>query len=132
MSPELGLLIMTNNYMHDVATGLLLASGFALWAMLRIQGPTDPEPPVARYFLAIYKHMTRLAIFSLVWIILGGIPRLITYEEFEWANAAGRSQVPALIGKHILAFTFLGGGVYLWMGLRRRARAMRATLGDPS
>jgi hypothetical protein len=31
MSPSLGVLIMMNNYFHDVATALLAASGFVLW-----------------------------------------------------------------------------------------------------
>ncbi len=127
MSQELGIALMMNNYFHDVATALLLASAVALWAMLRRHDPAG-GPGAARYFLAIHRSMTRLARFSLAWIILGGIPRTIFYAEFEWANAAGRGQVAALLVKHLLAFAFVGGGVWLWLKLRRQVRTVQAGL----
>ena len=128
MSQELGIALMMNNYLHDVATALLLASAVALWAMLRRYDPSG-GPGAARYFLAIHRSMTRLARFSLAWIVLGGIPRTIFYSEFEWANAAGRGQVAALLVKHVLAFAFVAAGAWLWVKLRRRVREVEAGLG---
>ena len=127
MSPAAGIALMMNNYFHDVAPALLLASAVALWAMLRRWDPAG-GPGAARYFLAIHRSMTRLARVSLAWIVLGGIPRTIWYGEFEWANAAGRGQVAALLLKHVLAFAFVAGGVWLWVGLRRRVREVEAGL----
>ena len=46
--------------------------------------------------------------------------------DFEWANAVGRLQVPALILKHVLAFAFVGVGVYLWVKLDSRVKALRS------
>jgi len=129
MSPAAGVAIMMNNYFHDVATALLMASAFALLVLLRRYEAGERGPDAARYFLEIHRSMARLARFSLAWIVLGGIPRTIFYVDFEWANAAGRLQVPALIVKHVLAFGFVVAGAWLWLRLRRRVAAVRAQLG---
>jgi hypothetical protein len=124
MSPLLGVFIMMNNYFHDVATALLLASGIAMWVIVKKYGDNS-NPDVIDYFLRIYKGITRLAKFSLGWILIGGIPRTIFYKDFEWANAVGKSQVPALIVKHIFAFIFVGIGVYIWIKINRMVKSLK-------
>jgi hypothetical protein len=149
MSQKLGVLIMMNNYFHDVATALLLASGVAIWVMFR-KYEDHNTPEVKEYFLRIYRGITHLAQFSLAWIILGGIPRTIFYKDFEWANAVGKNQVPAiprtifykdfewanavgknqvpaLIVKHILAFIIVGTGAYVWLKLSKRMKNIKGT-----
>lgn len=126
MSPELGLFIMMNNYFHDVATALLVGSAFALWAMVR-EYEEAGAPQTRAYLLRIYGLMTKLARFSLAWIILGGIPRLIFFMDFEWVNAVGKLQVPALALKHILIFIAVGAGARLWWKLRKRMALIRAS-----
>lgn len=124
MSPTMGVLVMINNYFHDVATALLLASGVAMWVIFkRFDHNTDKA--VTEYFLSLYKSITGLAKFSLVWIIIGGIPRTIFYKEFEWANAAGKGQVPALIVKHILAIAFVGVGACIWIRIAKRIKKLK-------
>jgi hypothetical protein len=130
MSPAAGIALMMNNYFHDVATALLAASAFALVVLLRRFEAAPRGPDAGRYFLEISDRMTKLARFSLAWIVLGGVPRTIWYGEFEWANAAGRGQIAALVVKHVVAFGFLAAGVVLWARLRRRLAAVRAELGD--
>jgi hypothetical protein len=128
MSPAAGVALMMNNYFHDVATALLAASAVALFVMLRRYEAGPRGPDAARYFLEIQRSMAKLARFSLAWIVLGGIPRTIWYGEFEWANAAGRAQVTALVVKHVIAFALVGVGVSFWLKLRRRVAAVRAEL----
>jgi hypothetical protein len=128
MSPAAGVAIMMNNYFHDVATALLAASAVALWVMLRRYEATPRGADAARYFLELQGAMAKLARFSLAWIVLGGIPRTIFYVDFEWANAAGRSQVPALLVKHVIAAVFVVGGAMFWRRLRRRVASVRAQL----
>lgn len=125
MSPSLGVFIMMNNYFHDVATALLLASGIAMWVIVRRYG-NNSNPDVTDYFLRIYRGITRLAKFSLAWILIGGIPRTLAYKDFEWANAVGKNQVPALIVKHILVFIFVCTGVYMWIKLSKRVKVIKA------
>lgn len=128
IGPSLGLAIMMNNYLHDVATALLVGSAIALFAMVRRYDPAD-GPGAARLMLRLYQSMTRLARGALAWIILGGIPRTIFFEDFEWANAVGKAQVPALIAKHVVIFALLAAGVWLWWRLRKRMEEVRAAAG---
>ena len=128
ISPVFGVIIMMNNYFHNVATALFAASGVALWVMVkRYEGREGRE--VTEYFLVIYKGMTRLARFSLLWIFIGGVPRTLFYRSFEWANAVGHNQVPALIGQHILAFALVGAGVWLWLRFNKKVKEIQAGQG---
>ncbi len=125
MSPALGVVIMMNNYFHDVATALLLASGYLIWVIVKRYDASVKTRETTEYFLNIYGKVVKLAKFSLIWIILGGIPRTIFYTEFEWANAAGKGQIAALIVKHILAFAFVGGGAHIWIRINKRVKEIR-------
>ena len=125
MSPTVGVVIMMNNYFHDVATALLLASGIVMWIIVKRLGSENNEAVIG-YFLKVYQGVTRLAKFALLWILIGGVPRTLAYKEFEWANAVGKNQVPALIVKHILAFIFVGCGAYLWIKLSRKIKQLKA------
>jgi hypothetical protein len=107
-----------------VATALLLASGIAIWVIYKKFGDSD-KPDVREYFLKLYGSMTFLVKFSFAWIILGGIPRTYFYTEFEWSHYAGKSQIPALIVKHILAFLFVGAGAYLWINIRKKVKEIK-------
>lgn len=124
ISPTLGILILMNNYLHDVATALLAASAFVLYAVYRIEGECG-GPGATEFFLKTYRRMVTLARFSLAWIIIGGIPRTIFYTRFEWANAAGKGQVPALIVKHILIVICVAGGVWGWRKLKAKVESLR-------
>ena len=124
MSETTGVILMMNNYFHDVATALLLASGIAIWVIYKKFGDSD-KPDVREYFLKLYDSMTFLVKFSFAWIILGGIPRTYFYTEFEWSHYAGKSQIPALIVKHILAFLFIGAGAYLWISIRKKVKEIK-------
>lgn len=124
MSETTGVILMMNNYFHDVATALLLASGIAIWVIYKKFGDSD-KPDVREYFLKLYDSMTFLVKLSFAWIILGGIPRTYFYTEFEWSHYAGKSQIPALIVKHILAFLFIGAGAYLWISIRKKVKEIK-------
>lgn len=123
MSPGLGVIIMLNNYFHDVATALLAASGVTMWIVAK-RYEMHKNAETLSYFVNLYKGITKLAKFSLYWILIGGVPRTIFYKEFEWANAVGKNQVPALIAKHILAFIIVGTGAYLWIKLNKRIKQL--------
>ncbi len=125
MSPLLGVLIMMNNYFHDVATALLMASGIVIWVIVRRYDSAIKTRETTEYFLRIYNSATKLVRFSLIWIIIGGVPRTIFYTEFEWANAAGKNQIPALLVKHVLAFAFVGIGAYIWLKINRRVNDIK-------
>jgi hypothetical protein len=124
IGPGLGIAIMMNNYFHDMATGLLVGSGFALHAILRIQG-TMNTPESTLFFLKTNRHMVKLFKFALWWVVLGGIPRTIFYTSFEWANAAGNHQIAALGVKHVMMFTVVVWGIIAWRRMQKQVAILR-------
>jgi hypothetical protein len=124
IGPGLGIAIMMNNYFHDMATGLLVGSGFALHAILRIQG-TMNTPESTLFFLKTNRHMVKLFKFALWWVVLGGVPRTIFYTSFEWANAAGNHQIAALGVKHVMMFTVVVWGIIAWRRMQKQVAILR-------
>ena len=124
ISPELGVAIMMNNYFHDVATALLAASGFVIHAIVRTQNVMTSRDATL-FFLKTYDQMVKFFRFALAWIIIGGIPRTIFYTSFEWANAADKLQVPALMVKHVVMAVLVVWGVLAWRRLKIKVAALR-------
>ncbi len=127
ISPGLGVAIMMNNYFHDVATALLIGSAVALHAIVRIQASMD-TPVATIFFLRTYDQMVKLFRFALWWVIIGGVPRTIFYTSFEWANAADKLQVPALMVKHVMIVTLVVWGVIAWRRLKLKVALLRDSL----
>ena len=126
-SPGLGVAVMMNNYLHDMATGLMVGSGFALHAILKIQSAAN-TPEGTLFFLKTNRAMVKLFKFALWWVILGGVPRTIFYASFEWANAADKMQIPALAVKHIMMFTAVVWGSIAWRRMQRKVALLRDSL----
>ena len=127
ISPGLGVAIMMNNYFHDVATAMLIATSFTLHALVRIQS-TMNSPLATLFFLKTYRRMVKLFRFALWWVILGGVPRTIFYTSFEWANAADKMQVPALMVKHVMIVTLVVWGIIAWRRLKRKVADLENSL----
>ena len=107
------ILILLNNYVHDVATGLLLISALWIGWSARALGPA-PSADLLVYFARIYARAKRFALGSVAVIIATGIVRTITFMDFEWRPAFGKGLIPILIAKHILIFIMLAAGTYAW------------------
>lgn len=127
ISPGLGVAIMMNNYLHDMATGLLVGSGFALHAIMRIQASMN-TPEATLFFLKTNSHMKKLFKFALWWVVLGGVPRTIFYTSFEWANAADKLQIPALAVKHVMMFAAVVWGIYAWRRMQKKVTLLKESL----
>ena len=105
----MGVLIMLNNFFHDLSVALLIASlaGAILVNRSTVSGIETLRPALLRLY-----H--RLLIGSLIGIAAFGAVRAITFKEFEWVNALGHQQVIALVVKHvILVGATLAGITYL-------------------
>lgn len=132
ITPGLGVAIMMNNYFHDVATALLAASAFLLLAISRIQAVRN-DAASTRFFIDTYDLMVKFFRFALWWIIIGGIPRTIFFNSFEWNHFADKLQIPALMVKHILMFVLVVWGIIAWRRLKRKVELLRETLqSDPA
>ena len=127
IGPRIGIHVMINNYLHNVAIGLLASSSFALWLIMKNSSETDSRE-TKEYFIKIYRSMTKLAKFSLVGILIFGVPRTLLYRDFEWANAVANAQVPAIIVQHILVIGVVGVGVYFWHKLSKKVKDIETSL----
>ncbi len=126
-SPGLGVAVMMNNYFHDVATALMLASAVTLHAIVRVQD-TMNTPVATLFFLKAYRQMVKFFRFSLWWIIIGGVPRTIFYVSFEWNHFADKLQVPALMVKHLVMAVAVVYGIRAWRRLKVKVAGLREGL----
>ena len=63
MSETSGVILMMNNYFHDVATALLLASAIVMWVIYKKLGDSG-KPDEMNYFLRLYDSITWLQILT--------------------------------------------------------------------
>ena len=119
MNPTIAVFIMINNYFNDVATAMLLASGFTMWVITK-QYKNNKGPEVISFLLRLYKGISKIVIASLICLTVSAIPRILTFSSFEWADAFDKNHVPVLIAKHLFAFGIVTGGVYIWIRLKQR------------
>jgi hypothetical protein len=115
----MAILVMLNNYLHDLATAVFAVSAVAAY-LLRRSLAMQAAPATVQPLL---QGIVRIGYFSLAWTLFFGFIRGLTYRQYEWAEAAGRDQVAALLVKHvILASLVIAGCVFLYR-LHRLGRA---------
>ena len=123
MKSFLSTTLMVNNYSHDIATAALFVSGIMMW-VLTLRFPLAENDGINHYFIRVYKSITRLAKYSLIWVLAAGVPRIIFYREFEWSSKAGDLQVIAIAIKHVVMFSLVGTGIFLWLKLNRKVKKL--------
>jgi len=124
MTPSFATFILMSNYFHDVATAMLLACGVVLRVLARNRDQ-EGDAVLRRYADDMHRSVNRLAWFSVVWIIAGGILRFATFRSFEWWNAVQKHLETALLVKYVIATLMMIAGAVLWMkyGKNRRRTA---------
>lgn len=125
----LPVVITLNNYLHDLATALLAASAVMMLGLLGALGPR-PSADVSAFVLRVYPKLTLLAKVSLVWILVGGVPRALYFSRVEWLAAWGNGIVTALAVKHVLMASVVIAGALGWRRLARRYEELSASLAD--
>jgi hypothetical protein len=118
------IVIIINNYFHDLATALLLTSAVILWVLGRRaeQGGTAERTALAR----AYPTLKRFAWGAFAWIIVGGVPRTIFFTRYEWDPTVIKGIVPALMVKHVFMVTAIVIGAIMWNRMAKLARAESA------
>lgn len=114
----LAIAVIINNYLHDVATAVLLSSAIIVFVLWRSAQGARREALVA-----VYPTLTRLARVALGWIVVGGIPRAIFFTRFEWDPAVTHGIVPALVVKHVLMVAAVAVGAVMWVRVGREVGA---------
>jgi len=113
------ILVMLNNYFHDLSVAFLWASSLLAHVVVR-HWPGRPSERVARL-------LERVAWGSLAWVMVGGAVRAWFYREYEWLPKAGTAQIPALAAKHVLLVGLTVWGLVGVVRLRRLLRDRRET-----
>ena len=119
----LDILLIMNNYFHDVATATLLAAAVIMWVLERRARSGSPEDLVLLGHA--YPTLTRFANAALVWVIVGGIPRLITFNTHDLGAVRGDLGV-AIAVKHVVEVAAVVAGAVMWRRVRRRVAASGA------
>lgn len=112
----MSLIIVFNNYFHDLATGVFFGCALTLWAVSR---SVSADPARATALLPIYRSLTRALWVSVGWILIGGVPRTVYFPDYEFVPALGKGIIPALIVKHVVMFAAVSLGVAAWAVARR-------------
>jgi len=114
------ILIIMNNYFHDVATATLLGAAAIMWTLER-QAHSGAEGDLSALARG-YRVLTRCAQGALVWIVVGGIPRVLTFNTHDLGALRG-DLVPAIAVKHVVEVAAVVLGVLLWLNVKRRIDA---------
>lgn len=130
MNPGFAFFIMLNNYFHDIATALLLASGIAMWLLKKREKDSELSP-ITPFVRNTYKTLSKVATGALIWVSLGAVPRILAFTRLEWPSALAKNQLAGLAAKHILAFIIIVSGSCLWISLSRTMKSSANRPGSP-
>ena len=116
------ILVMLNNYFHDLSTAVFAVSALTAWFLYRsraLQQAPDAVCPVAA-------AVVKVSIVALVWTLVGGWVRGMTYHEYEWVEAAGRGQVPVLVFKHVILVALVATGAFILYRVHKIRRELES------
>ncbi len=114
----LAIFVMLNNWFHDFSVALLFCSLLLLWFIYR-KTQEQPDASWIGFARDLAKSLNQVTRVCWALLILLGIGRTLSYEKFEWAEAAGSGQVAALVLKHVLLVSLVLGGTVIQLRLRK-------------
>jgi hypothetical protein len=114
------IVVMLNNYLHDLATAVFAVSALAAYFLLRSPSLESSQAALR----PVISGLVRVGLFSLAWVLVGGMVRGLTYHEYEWVEAAGRDQVPVLVVKHIILASLVTAGLIVLYRVHRLGRGV--------
>ncbi|MDY0340707.1 MAG: hypothetical protein RBS17_05805 [Coriobacteriia bacterium] len=122
----LDILIIMNNYFHDVATAVLVAAAAIMWVLYRRARTGGHEQVLA--LRNAYPSLSTFARWALVWVILGGIPRALTFNTHDLGAVHSDMAylIPAIVVKHVFEVAAVVAGVILWQRVKARVIASAA------
>jgi hypothetical protein len=127
VSREFVVFIMMNNHLHDIATAMVMASGVILWLInkqLRVSeiSPISSFSSARLFMLDISQVISKIVFFSLIWISISAIPRILSFTRIEWPPAVSNNHISGLIAKHVLTYIVTVTGAILWISINRRLK----------
>jgi hypothetical protein len=94
-----GVAVMLINYFHDLSVALLATSVLSVYVVGRY---LDGHPVSDEIIPRLFRVLSRITYGALAFVLVGGVVRAVNFMEFEWNQAAGNGQIPALVVKHVL------------------------------
>lgn len=122
-----GILVMLNNYFHDFATALLVVTTCGMLFLVR-RAEARGGRELKQMLVDLYPRMVHLAGGAVIFMFIAGIIRTFTYKQYEWNNAVESGQVMALMLKHVILFVLFAFGVYFWVVVHKKIRAIKNEL----
>ena len=101
----MAILIMLNNYFHDLAVAILFCNIILTLFYTKIFAKDVSQEKLKQFT----KFSLYISILSLFFILVLGVPRALYYRQYEWIEAAGRGQITSLLVKHVIlgSLTFI-------------------------
>ncbi|MBI4824490.1 MAG: hypothetical protein HY805_09735 [Nitrospirae bacterium] len=125
MSSLLDIGVMLNNYSHDIATAFLIVGAVAMLVLSKSYPDlAHAGKDMELYYIGTNRSIMRLVKYSLIWVLIAGVPRTIFYVRYEWSNIAGGIQVAVITAKHIAMFLLVGVGLFYWLKIRKTLRSL--------
>lgn len=124
----IGILVMMNNYFHDLAAGIVFVCGVVMFVSVK-KAQDMGSREVKEFFLGVYPTLVHIIGGSIIFMLFAGVIRTFTYKDFEWANAVGVGQVYAIIVKHLVLGGIFFYGVTQWVRAHKIVREIRKDLG---
>ena len=123
----IGILVMMNNYFHDLAAGIVFVCGVTMYTMIR-KAEENGTRTAKEIVIGVYPKLVHIEGGAIIFMLFAGVIRTFTYKEFEWANAVGVGQVYAIMVKHVVLGGVFFFGIALWVKAHKKIKIMRNEL----
>lgn len=124
----IGILVMMNNYFHDLAAGIVFVCGVVMFVAVKKARETGSKE-VKEFIIGVYPTLVHIIGGAIIFMLFAGVIRTFTYKDFEWANAIGIGQVYAIMVKHIVLGGIFFYGVAQWVRAHKILKELRKELG---
>lgn len=114
----MSIIIMLNNLLHDFVVAILFSTLLVMTFLYK----KFEEGKNLKFINELYKWINKIQLAAWIFIIIGGIIRTITYEKFEWVEAAGKGQIFALVVKHIILIAMVIAGLFMQFKLKNKLK----------
>ena len=110
------ILLMLNNFLHDLSAAGWFVGTVLLWSILRKKDQGSKSETVVADLLKTLLFMMKL---SFAGVVIFGVIRAFAYGSYEWNAAAGQSQITLLIVKHVIFTGIVVLGVVYYIRARK-------------
>ncbi|NOX20502.1 MAG: hypothetical protein GXO99_04480 [Nitrospirae bacterium] len=121
MTKAVATVLMVNNYFHDLATAMIMATATVTWFIVdKVERAREAKNRL--FYIRVYNLMAKIFFYTLIGLMLGSIPRILTFRIFELKEAQIKGQLLPLTAKLGIAFILVMAGSAIWIKITRRVK----------